>query len=70
MFPASRVDDHVLYAYDSTRQVAILTTLACAQTAECGFLVSGDLDLLILKQHGHTKIVTPAELLAKLQEEF
>jgi uncharacterized protein len=41
--------------------------LACAALAGCDFLVTGDKDLLVLSQHGYTRIVTPAEFLAVLQ---
>ncbi|MGD9684710.1 MAG: putative toxin-antitoxin system toxin component, PIN family [Candidatus Obscuribacterales bacterium] len=41
--------------------------LACALAARAEYLVSGDKDLLCLKEHGKTKIVSPAEFLAILE---
>lgn len=40
--------------------------LVCAATANCDFLVTGDKDLLVLKAHKRTKIVTPAKFLSIL----
>jgi len=37
--------------------------LACAQIAGCEFIVSGDMDLLALKEHAGARIVTPAQFL-------
>ena len=37
--------------------------LSCARASQADYLVTGDNDLLILKQHGNTKIVNPAEFL-------
>ena len=41
--------------------------LACAAAAECDYLVTGDEDLLVLKQHGRTRIVSPAQFLQAMQ---
>jgi len=41
--------------------------LECARLADCDYLISGDKDLLILKTHGETRIVTAAEFLTALQ---
>ena len=38
--------------------------LECARLADCDFLVSGDNDLLVLKEHGRTQIINPAQFLA------
>jgi uncharacterized protein len=35
--------------------------LACAASADAGFVVTGDADLLVLASHGRTRIVTPRE---------
>ncbi len=43
--------------------------LACAQAADCDFIVTGDNDLLCLKTHGRTKIVSPAEFLRILEQQ-
>lgn len=43
--------------------------LACAQAGRANYLVTGDNDLLCLKAHGATKIVTPAEFLEILSGE-
>jgi len=37
--------------------------LACAAQSSCDFVVTGDDDLLCLKEHAGVKIVTPAQLL-------
>lgn len=37
--------------------------LACAKAANADYLVTGDRDLLVLKEHSGTRIVTPAEFL-------
>ena len=39
--------------------------IACALSADVGFLVSGDDHLLNMKQYGKIQILTPAEFLAK-----
>lgn len=41
--------------------------IACAVAAECELIVSGDDDLLSLKQHKEIRILTSAELLIELQ---
>jgi putative PIN family toxin of toxin-antitoxin system len=41
--------------------------IACAVAAECELIVSGDDDLLSLKQHQEIRILTSAELLIELQ---
>ncbi len=41
--------------------------LSCALLSNSDFLVTGDQDLLLLKTHGQTKIVNPAEFLAALE---
>lgn len=40
--------------------------LACALAVKADYLVSGDKDLLCLKEHGMTKIVTTTEFLTQL----
>lgn len=40
--------------------------LALAKAAKADLLVTGDHDLLVLKKHGGTRIVTPGELLRAL----
>jgi uncharacterized protein len=42
--------------------------LALAQAGQAPFLVTGDKELLALKQHAGTRIVTPAALLEFLQQ--
>jgi uncharacterized protein len=37
--------------------------LACAAQNNCNFIVSGDMDLLSLKEYASVKIVTPAQFL-------
>ncbi|MBS2009689.1 MAG: putative toxin-antitoxin system toxin component, PIN family [Cyanobacteria bacterium SZAS TMP-1] len=37
--------------------------LACAQAGDCDFIVTGDDDLLCLKTHGRTKVISAAEFL-------
>lgn len=41
--------------------------LACALAADADVLITGDQDLLVLKLHGRTRILTPAEFLAMLE---
>ncbi|MBI4533002.1 MAG: putative toxin-antitoxin system toxin component, PIN family [Candidatus Melainabacteria bacterium] len=41
--------------------------LECARLADCDYLVSGDKDLLILQNHGRTRIIAPAEFLQVLK---
>jgi uncharacterized protein len=41
--------------------------LACARAAKCDFLVSGDKDLLVLKEYEGTKIVSPADFVRLVQ---
>jgi putative PIN family toxin of toxin-antitoxin system len=41
--------------------------LACAKVADCDYIVTGDNDLLCLKTHGRTEIITPAEFLRVLE---
>lgn len=40
--------------------------IACALTAECELIVSGDDDLLSIKRHKEIRILTPTELLLEL----
>jgi putative PIN family toxin of toxin-antitoxin system len=40
--------------------------LAVAKTGKAEWLISGDNDLLVLAQHGQTRIITPAEFLERL----
>lgn len=42
--------------------------LACAAAAKADFLVTGDDDLLCLKTHGETKIVTPHQFVDALSK--
>ncbi len=42
--------------------------LAMAQASQADFLVTGDKDLLSLKRHGSTRIVTPAAMIELLRE--
>lgn len=37
--------------------------LACAAAGDADILITGDQDLLVLKVHGRTRILTPAEFL-------
>jgi uncharacterized protein len=37
--------------------------LECARLADCDYLVTGDKDLLVLRSHGKTRIVSPADFL-------
>ena len=41
--------------------------IACAVAAHCEVIVSGDSDLLVLKQHQGIRIVTAAELVAEIR---
>ena len=41
--------------------------IACAVSADCEMIVSGDDDLLSIEQHKEIRILTPAELLAELR---
>ncbi len=40
--------------------------LACAVEAKADYLITGDKDLLVLKEHGEIKILTPREFLEVL----
>lgn len=42
--------------------------LACSLASNADYLVTGDKDLLTLKEYGNTKIVTPAEFLEVLAQ--
>jgi hypothetical protein len=42
--------------------------LACAMASAADYLVTGDQDLLCLKEHGNTKIVTPHEFLSIIKD--
>jgi len=42
--------------------------LACAQAGDCDFIVTGDDDLLCLKTHGRTRIISAAEFLKILEQ--
>jgi uncharacterized protein len=44
------------------------TFLACAASAKVAFLVSGDKDLCSLGKFGRVRIITPEQLLARLDE--
>ncbi len=41
--------------------------LACALTADCEFIVSGDQDLLVLGEYRDIKIMSPAEFLLEIE---
>ena len=41
--------------------------IACALAADCEFIVTGDNDLLVLKEHRGIKIATAAEFLRELE---
>jgi putative PIN family toxin of toxin-antitoxin system len=43
--------------------------LACAQAAECDYVVTGDNDLLCLQTHGRTQIISPADFLSILPKQ-
>jgi putative PIN family toxin of toxin-antitoxin system len=43
--------------------------LACVIVSDCDYLVSGDPDLLDLRKHGRTKIVSPADFLSVLKQQ-
>lgn len=42
--------------------------LECAQSSGSDYIVTGDKDLLVLRQHAGARILTPAEFLALLQK--
>lgn len=41
--------------------------LACAAAVDADVLITGDQDLLVLKSHGRTRILTPAEFLSIIE---
>jgi putative PIN family toxin of toxin-antitoxin system len=41
--------------------------LACSATGDADVLITGDQDLLVLKTHGRTRILTPAQFLYLLE---
>lgn len=49
------------------RDLDDLKIIACALTAQADYLVTGDKDLLALRQYDELKILTPAEFLKMIQ---
>ncbi|MEA2575890.1 MAG: uncharacterized protein QOH93_3188 [Chloroflexia bacterium] len=53
---------------DITRDIKDDYLLAYAAIEQADYLVTGDLDLLVLQQVGRVKIITPADFLAVLKQ--
>jgi uncharacterized protein len=58
---ATEIVDQVTQIKSARRDPDDDTILACAQSVEADYIVTGDKDLLVLERHGETIIVTPRE---------